>query len=207
MACQTLHYLIVLYFIRSSSLLLYIFYKPNPNTTPSLPPPTRDCIRTVRHIPLSPPSPNSHPPYLPYIHPTLHSRANSTPANPTRPSTHSPPYTILPPDTPYPSQTGPLQHLNTTHLPHHTHSTYYCTLQTLIPPTAICPPAAKTLISPSKAHMSLGGFCGALTIEYVKCKTPNINKCLQNCNEQRLNTDEFQSLMVLGKSCIYKYQY
>ena len=38
-------------------------------------------------------------------------------------------------------------------------------------------PAAKTLISPSKAHMSLGRFCCALTIEY-KCKTSHINKCL-----------------------------
>ena len=38
-------------------------------------------------------------------------------------------------------------------------------------------PAAKTLISPSKAHMSLGRFCCALTIEY-KCKTSHINKRL-----------------------------
>ena len=37
--------------------------------------------------------------------------------------------------------------------------------------------AAKTLISPSKAHMSLGRFCCALTIEY-KCKTSHINKRL-----------------------------
>ena len=36
-------------------------------------------------------------------------------------------------------------------------------------------PAAKTRISPSKAHMSLGRFCCALTIEY-KCKTSHINK-------------------------------
>ena len=38
-------------------------------------------------------------------------------------------------------------------------------------------PDAKTLISPSKAHMSLGRFCCALTIEY-KYKTSNINKRL-----------------------------
>ena len=38
-------------------------------------------------------------------------------------------------------------------------------------------PAAKTLISPSKAHMSLERFCCALTIEY-KCKTSHINKRL-----------------------------
>ena len=38
-------------------------------------------------------------------------------------------------------------------------------------------PAAKTLISPSKAHMSLGRFCCVLTIEY-KCKTSHINKRL-----------------------------
>ena len=47
-------------------------------------------IRTSRQTPLSPPSTNSHPPYLSYIHPTqLHSRVNSTPTNPTRPSTIS----------------------------------------------------------------------------------------------------------------------
>ena len=38
-------------------------------------------------------------------------------------------------------------------------------------------PAAKTLISPSKAHMSLERFCRALTIE-CKCKTSHINKRL-----------------------------
>ena len=38
-------------------------------------------------------------------------------------------------------------------------------------------PAAKTLISPNKAHISLGRFCCALTIEY-KCKTSHINKRL-----------------------------
>ena len=48
-------------------------------------------IRMARQTPLSPPSTNSHPPYLPYIHPTqLHSRVNSTPTNPTRPSTYRP---------------------------------------------------------------------------------------------------------------------
>ena len=29
-----------------------------------------DRIRTARHTPCPPPSPNSHPPYLPYTHPT-----------------------------------------------------------------------------------------------------------------------------------------
>ena len=38
-------------------------------------------------------------------------------------------------------------------------------------------PAAKTFVSTSKAHMSLGRFCCALTIEY-KCKTSHINKRL-----------------------------
>ena len=62
-------------------------------------------IRTARQIPLSPPSTNSHLPYLPYIHPTqLHSRVNSTPTNPTRPyqkrSVHYPQT-----DTPYPLPT------------------------------------------------------------------------------------------------------
>ena len=49
-------------------------------------------------------------------------------------------------------------------------------------------PAAKILISPSKAHMSLGRFCCALTIEY-KCKTSHINKRWKNSNDQRLNTN------------------
>ena len=45
--------------------------------------------RTARQTPLSPPSTNSHPLYLPYIHRTqLHSRVNSTPTNPTDPRPH-----------------------------------------------------------------------------------------------------------------------
>ena len=137
-------------------------------------------ICTARQTPLSPPSTNSHPPYLPYIHPTqLHSRVNSTPTNPTRPSIISKTLRALSHKQthPTPSQPNPLPHLHPTQLPHHTHPIYYRTLQTLTPPTPICPPPAKTLISPSKAHMSLGRFCCALTIEY-KCKTSHMNKHL-----------------------------
>ena len=112
---------------------------------------------------------------------------NSTPApillQPTRPdsrqypqhSVHYPtPRHTLPPPNPYPP---PLPHLNPTHLSHHAHSAYYRALQTLTPHTPYAQPAAKTRISPSNAHMSLGRFCCALTIEY-KCKTSNINKRL-----------------------------
>ena len=100
-------------------------------------------IRTARQTPLSPPSTNSHPPYLPYIHPTqLHSRVNSTPTNPTRPSTISKTLRTLSHKQthPTPCQPDPLPHLNPTQLPHHTHPIYYRTLQTLTPPTPICPP-------------------------------------------------------------------
>ena len=133
-------------------------------------------IRTARQTPLSPPSTNSHLPYLPYIHPTqLHSRVNSTPTNPTISETLR---TLSHKQThPTPSQPDPLLHLNPTQLPHHT--TPYIIVPSkpspLLPPYAH--PAAKTLISPSKAHMSLGRFCYALTIEY-KCKTSHINKRL-----------------------------
>ena len=53
--------------------------------------PTQSQYNTkARQTPLSPPNTNSHPPYLHYIHPTQHhSRVNSTPTNPTRPSTIS----------------------------------------------------------------------------------------------------------------------
>ena len=88
--------------------------------------------------PLSPPSPNSHPPYLPYIHPTeLHSSANSTPTNLTRLSTiFTTLHTLSHPETrPTLSQPDPLQHRNPTHLSHHTRSAWYRTVQTLIPPT------------------------------------------------------------------------
>ena len=136
-----------------------------------------DRICNVRHTPLSPPSPNFHPTYLHYTHPTLlHSRANTTPTNQTRPSTISTALRTLscPQSHPTPSQPGPFLNLNPTHLPHHTHPTYYRTLQTLTLLPLYAHLAANTLISPSKAHMSLGRFCCALTIEY-KCKTSNIN--------------------------------
>ena len=78
-------------------------------------------IRPARQTPLSSPSTNSHPPYLPYSHPTqLHSRVNSTPTNSTRPSTISkmlrtlshkqiPPYPLptRPTPTPQPDPTTP----------------------------------------------------------------------------------------------------
>ena len=117
-------------------------------------------IRTARQTPLSPPSTNSHLPYLPYIHPTqLHSRVNSTPTNPTRPyqkrSVHYPTnrHTLPPPNQIHPyTSTRP----NNPTIP---------TPYIIVPskPSPLLPlyahPAAKTLISPSKAHMSLGRFC------------------------------------------------
>ena len=137
-------------------------------------------IRTARQTALSPPSINSHPPYLPYIHPTqLHTRVNSTPSNLTRPSTiWKTLRTLSHKQThPTPSQPVPLPHINPTQLP--TIPTPYIIVPSK--PSPLLPlyahPAAKTLISPSKAHMSLGRFCCALTIEY-KCKTSHINKRL-----------------------------
>ena len=44
---------------------------------------------------------------------------------------------------PTPFRPDPLLHLNPTQLPHHTHPIYYRTLQTLTPPTPICPPRRK----------------------------------------------------------------
>ena len=140
-------------------------------------PPTHDRIRTARHTPFSPPSPNAHPPYLPCLHPTkLHSRANSTPTNSTRPATVStalrtlshPRHTLHPPNQTH-SHTPTQPIYPTIHTPH-----------IIVPskPSSLLPvyarPAAKTRISPSKAHMSLRRFCYALTIEY-KYKTSNIN--------------------------------
>ena len=137
-------------------------------------------IGTTRQTPLSPPSTNSHPPYLPYIHPIqLHSRVNSTPTSPTRPSTISKTLRTLSHKQthPTPSKPDPLQHLNPTQLAHI--PTPYIIVPAKPSPllTLYAHPDAKTLISPSKAHMSSGRFCCALTIEY-KCKTSNINKRL-----------------------------
>ena len=110
--------------------------------------------RTARQTPLSPPSTNSHPLYLPYIHPIqLHSRVNSTPTNPTRPSTTSKTLRTLSHKHTHPisSQPDPLPHLNPIQLPHHTHPIYYRTLQTLTPTTPICPLRRKD------SHQSLQG--------------------------------------------------
>ena len=132
--------------------------------------------------PLSIPRPNSHPTYLPYIHPTqLYSRANSTPTNPTRPPTISTtfrtlshPRRTLAPANQTPSHTSAQPIYPTIPTPH---SIVPAKLSLLLPLYAQY--AAKTRISPtcSNAHMSLGRFCCALTIEY-KCKPSNINKCL-----------------------------
>ena len=87
-----------------------------------------------------------HPSYLPYIHLIqLHSRVNATPTNPTRPSTISQTLRTLSHKQTHPtrSQPDPLPHLNPTQLPHHTHPIHYRTLQTLTPPTPICPPRRK----------------------------------------------------------------
>ena len=122
----------------------------------------------------------THPPYLPYIHPTqLDSRVNSTPTNPTGPSTISKPLLTLSHKQTHP--TPPNQtHSHTSTRPNYpTIPTPYITVPSK--PSPLLPlyahPAAKTLISPSKAHMSLGRFCCALTIEY-KCKVSHINKRL-----------------------------
>ena len=139
-------------------------------------------IRTARQTPLSPPSTNSHPPYIPYIHPTqLHSRVNSTPTNPNRPDPR--PYQKR--SVHYPTNRHTLPPPNQTNSHTSTRPNYLTipTLYIIVPskPSPLLPlyahPAAKTLVSPSKAHMSLGRFCCALTIEY-KCKTSNINKRL-----------------------------
>ena len=85
----------------------------------------------------------------------------------------------------YPTNRHPLPPLNQTHSNISTRPNY-TTIPTpyiIVPakPSALLPlyahPAAKTLISPNKAQMSLGRFCCALTIEY-KCKTSNKNKRL-----------------------------
>ena len=99
---------------------------------------------------------------------------------------HSSPYTIPTPDTPHPPNPVLLPIPNPTPQPNP--STQFIIAPTLVPPAPLCPYTAKTLIRPNKAHMSLGRFCCALTIEY-KCKTSNINKRLLNSNEQRLNTN------------------
>ena len=90
-----------------------------------------------------------------------------TQPNPTRPSTISKTLRTLSHKQTHPthSQPDPLPHLNPTQLPHHTHYIYYRILQTLTLLPLYAHPAAKTLISPSKVHMSLGRFCCALTIE------------------------------------------
>ena len=121
---------------------------------------------------------------------TYHTYPTSIPPNSTPESTllHQPdptldhiknaPYTIPQTDTPFPPPNQTHSHTST--LPN------YPTIPTpyIIVPSKLSPllplyahPAAKTLISPSKAHMSLGRFCCALTIEY-KCKTSHINKRL-----------------------------
>ena len=125
---------------------LFHLSPPNLHTTQVFTLPTPDRIRTARHTPLSPPSPNAHPPYLPYIHPTqLHSRANSTPTNPILPWAISTTLrTLSHPQTHHTaSQPDPLPHLNPTHLSNHTCAAYYRNPQTLTPPNPICPTRHK----------------------------------------------------------------
>ena len=150
------------------------------SATPRIP--TQSPYNTkARQTPLSPP--HKLTPTIPTLHPShptpLPSQLYSNQPDPTRPSTISKTlHTLSHKQThPTPSQPDPLPHLNPTQLPHHTHSIYYRTLQTLTLLPLYAHPAAKTLISPSKAHMSLGRFCCTLTIEY-KCKTSHINKRL-----------------------------
>ena len=137
-------------------------------------------IYRIRQTPLSPSSTNSNPPYIPYIRPTqLYS--NQPDPTPTRPDPTRPdprPYH-------YPTNRHTLPPPNQTHS-HTSIRPSYPTTPTpyiIVPskPSPLLPlyahPAATTLISPSKAHMSYGRFCCALTIEY-KCKTLHINKHL-----------------------------
>ena len=113
-------------------------------------------IRTARQTPLSPPSTSSHPPYLPYIHPTqLHSRVNSTPTNPTRPSTISKTFRTLSHKQTHPTPSNQTHSHTSTRPNYPTIPTPYIIVPSK--PSPLLPlyahPAAKTLISPSKAHM------------------------------------------------------
>ena len=128
--------------------------------------PAHDRIRTARNTPLSPPSPNSHSPYLRYIHPTqFHSRTNSIlqstqpdPRPHPQPSIH---YTT--PDTP--------KHLPTR--PTSTPQPIYPTIATphiivpskpspLLPLYAHPPQRESSVLARRTCHK--GGF--AVTIEY-----------------------------------------
>ena len=150
-----------------------------------------DPISTQHHaVPVYAPLATPHSHHLAQTHPhhTHHTHHpypasiphNSTPAQtllkPTRPDPrpYPKPSVHCPiPDTPYPLPTRP------TPTSQSNPSTPPYTLHILSYPPNLLPlyaqPAAKTRISPSKAHMSLGRFCFALTIEY-KFKTSNINK-------------------------------
>ena len=137
-------------------------------------------IRTARQIQLSPPSTNSYPHTYPTSIPP-NSTPESTLLQPTRPD-HRP---YQKPSVHYPINRHTLPPPNQTHS-HSSTRPNYSTIPTpyiVVPskPSPLLPlyvhPTAKTLISPSKAHMSLGRFCCALTIEY-KCKTSRKNKRL-----------------------------
>ena len=138
-------------------------------------------IRTARQTPLSPRSTNSHPPYLPYIYPThptpLPSQLYSNQPDPTLDHIKNAPYTIPQTDTHYPLPTRPTltPQPDPTTPPYPPHILLYPPNPHPSYPYMLTPP--QRLISPSKAHMSLGRFCCALTIEY-KCKTSHINKRL-----------------------------
>ena len=101
-------------------------------------------IRTARQTPFSPPSTNSHPSYLPYIHPI---QLYSNQPDPNLDHIKNAPYTIPQTAHPTPSQPDPLPHLNPTQLPHHTHPIYYRTLQIFTPPTPIIPTPPQRLSS------------------------------------------------------------
>ena len=152
---------------------------PNHRTTPSLSHLTQTAYASLatahsHHLAQTP----THHTYPTSIPPN-HFRTNSTPTNPTRPSSISTALRTLsyPQTHPAPSQPETLPHLNPTHLPHHNHSTYYCTSKTSPFLSLFAHPAAETLVSPSKEQMQLGRFCCVLTIQY-KCKISNKAKNL-----------------------------
>ena len=119
---------------------------------------------------------HTYPTSIPY-----NSTPESTLLQPTRPDPR--PYQKR--SVHYPTNRHTLPPPNQTHS-HTSTRPNYPTIPTpyIIVPSKLSPllplyahPTAKTLISPSKAHMSLGRFGCALTIEY-KCKSSHINKRL-----------------------------
>ena len=141
------------------------------SATPRIPIQSHTTLRLAR--------PHFH--HLTQTH-TRHTYTTSIPPNttpestqPTRPD----PRPYQKPSVHYPTNRHTLPPPNQTHSLTSTRPSYptipiyYRTLRTLTLLPLYAHPAAKTLIIPSKAHMSLRRFCCTLTIEY-KCKTSHI---------------------------------